>query len=100
MADGPELSTQPPRLCRDCRHARPDAAAIMALFGGASRRAWRLARCMHPAARHPADYPTTGHLVTGEVEPPHSSEQFLCAIERSDNRPGHCGEVGVLWHHR
>ena len=97
MADGPELSIQPPRLCRDCRHARPGVSPLAAPFGWAGRRAWRLARCMHPAAHHLADSPVTDHLVTGEVEPPHPSKQFLCSIGRSDNRSGHCGEVGHLW---
>lgn len=92
--------TRAVRLCRDCLHARADATPLAALFGWTSQRAWRLARCMHPAARHPTGYPMTDHLVTGELEPPCPSEQFLCAIERGDNRPGHCGEAGCLWQRR
>jgi hypothetical protein len=108
MSEELSLADTGERFCRGCHHARPDTTWMEEKLGMASRRAWRLARCMHPAARHP-DYATSisrpdlDRFVTGRQEPPRlakPAEHYLCWTERGDEREGHCGGAGRLWEPR
>ena len=85
------------RFCRDCRHASPAPRHPLEVFGKDPSRAWRLARCMHPAARHPEVGADRDHLVIGVETPPDPATQYLCWSERGDERDGHCGRSGRLW---
>jgi hypothetical protein len=87
------------RLCRDCRHAEPRPSLVRRLLGVHTTSDWHFARYLHPAARKSSELPNRSDLVTGGRRP-ERVEQFLCSVERADERNGHCndrcGEDGQL----
>ena len=62
-----------------------------------AREAWRLACCLHPRVQPAPLPPLADHLVTGEPAMPDPLDFVLCAIERGNEREGHCGASGRLW---
>ena len=98
MAGESDVSARPPRLCRDCRHARLDLWTLCGLPSPRStREAWRLACCLHPRVQPAPLPPLADYLVTGELAMPDPLDFVLCAIERGNEREGHCGTSGRLW---
>ena len=53
--------------------------------------------CMSEPKQKPATPPLADHLVTGEPAMPDPLDFVLCAIERGNEREGHCGASGRLW---
>ena len=52
---------------------------------------------MSEPKQKPATPPLADPLVTGEPAMPDPLDFVLCAIERGNEREGHCGASGRLW---
>lgn len=92
------------RLCRDCRHVRPDYSFV-AYTLGLSRKGWRrsaeYAACAHPSAlREHTDQRAQDWIVSGLPSARPATSQAPCSIERSPGGDWHCGPDGQFWEPR